>query len=88
MTLDLEQLADQVQREHRARFKPRTRVKTHVPHGTSGLTIIPTCSRCGAVHDRYRDAARTKPASYCGPCAAAYARDYMRRRRATQRLTP
>jgi hypothetical protein len=86
MTLDLEQLAAEVQAEHRARFRDvKTQPVSHVEHPAP---VIPTCSRCGAAHDRYRDAAHTRPASYCGPCAADYARGYMRTRRTASRSAP
>ncbi len=32
------------------------------------------CSTCGVVHDRFRDAAHTKPQSYCHSCHASHMR--------------
>ena len=77
MTLDLEQLAEEMQREHRARQA------FDVPRGGASHTTSPICAQCGELHQRFRDRAHTKPASLCCRCHAAY----VRARRAFSRLT-
>ena len=66
--VDIEQLADSII----AQRAPR-RVK-QVPRATVSHTPPFSCTRCGAEHERFRDAGRTRRAAWCRACFATYVR--------------
>lgn len=69
--LTAEQIADEIIAERKPR---RCETVVHVEPRPVFHTRQFNCASCGAGHQRYRDAAHTKPAAWCPACHAAYVR--------------